>query len=139
MTQVENTIRFNQTQCMGGDIDVCPGTLVRAFLAITCQYNYVCFSLDFLPCWWSFLIVFAMTPSKMLPEPNYSQSLYLQPFYYPLQIAYMRPSSLYNRPCVAQWLERPLGVREAGVRSPTASHQRRKNWEVCASRLDAWH
>ncbi len=30
-------------------------------------------------------------------------------------------------PCVAQWLERPLGVREAGVRFPTASHQRRKN------------
>ncbi len=29
-------------------------------------------------------------------------------------------------PCVAQWLERPLGVREAGVRFPTASHQRRK-------------
>ncbi len=43
------------------------------------------------------------------------------------------------RPCVAQWLERPLGVRDAGVRSPTASHQRRKNWEVCASQLGAWH
>ncbi len=28
-----------------------------------------------------------------------------------------------DRPCVAQWLERPLGVREAGVQSPTASHQ----------------
>ncbi len=33
-----------------------------------------------------------------------------------------------NRPRVAQWLERPLGVREAGVRSPTALHKRRKNW-----------
>ncbi len=30
------------------------------------------------------------------------------------------------RPCVAQRLERPLGVREAWVRSSTASHQRRK-------------
>ncbi len=44
-----------------------------------------------------------------------------------------------HRPRVAQWLERPLGVREAGVRSPTASHQRRKNCEVCASQLGAWH
>ncbi len=44
-----------------------------------------------------------------------------------------------DRPCVAQWLERPLGVREAGVRFATASHQRRKNWEVCASQLGAWH
>ncbi len=32
-----------------------------------------------------------------------------------------------DRPRIAQWLERPLGVREAGVRSPTASHQRHKN------------
>ena len=24
--------------------------------------------------------------------------------------------------CIAQWLERPLRVRKAGVRSPTASH-----------------
>ncbi len=32
-------------------------------------------------------------------------------------------SIISHRPCVAQWLERPLGVREAGVRSPTASHQ----------------
>ncbi len=39
-----------------------------------------------------------------------------------------------NYPCVAQSLEHPLGVREAGVRSPTASHQRRKKWEVCAVR-----
>ncbi len=30
-------------------------------------------------------------------------------------------------------------VREPGVRSPTASHQRRKNWEVCAYQLGAWH
>ncbi len=44
-----------------------------------------------------------------------------------------------NCPYVAQWLERLLGVREAGVRSQTASHQRRKNWEVCASQLCAWH
>ncbi len=36
------------------------------------------------------------------------------------------PSASY-RPRVAQWLERPLGVREAGVRSLTASHQRCKN------------
>ncbi len=43
------------------------------------------------------------------------------------------------RPCIAQWLERPLGVQEAEIRSPTASHQRRKNWEVCASQLGAWH
>ncbi len=34
---------------------------------------------------------------------------------------------IYNRPRVAKWLERPLGVLEAGVPSPTASHQRRKN------------
>ncbi len=27
----------------------------------------------------------------------------------------------------------------AGVRFPTASHQRRKKWEVCASHLGAWH
>ncbi len=33
--------------------------------------------------------------------------------------------STLDRPHVAQWLEYPLGVREAGVRSPTASHQRR--------------
>ncbi len=44
-----------------------------------------------------------------------------------------------DRPCVAQWLERPLGAREAGVRSPTASHQRRKNWEVCAYQIGAGH
>ncbi len=45
-----------------------------------------------------------------------------------------------DRPCVAQWLERPLGVRETGVRSPTASHQIRQNWEVFfASQLGAWH
>ncbi len=36
-------------------------------------------------------------------------------------------------------LKHPLGVREAGVRSPTVSHQRRKNWEVCAAQLGAWH
>ncbi len=48
------------------------------------------------------------------------------------------PTPVY-RPCVAQSLERPLGVREAGVRSPTASHQRRKKWEVCASQLGASH
>ncbi len=45
----------------------------------------------------------------------------------------------WEGPSVAQWLQRPLGVREAGVRFPTASHQRRKNWEVCASQLGAWH
>ena len=45
----------------------------------------------------------------------------------------------FHRPCVAQWLERPPGVRGGGVRSPTASLQRRKNWEVCASQLGAWH
>ncbi len=33
------------------------------------------------------------------------------------------PGQESDRLCVAQWLERPLGVREAGVRSPTASHQ----------------
>ncbi len=33
------------------------------------------------------------------------------------------------------WLERPLRVREARVRSPTASHQRRKNGSLCFS---AW-
>ncbi len=43
------------------------------------------------------------------------------------------------RPRVGQGLDRPLGVREAGVRSPTASHQRREKWEVCASQLGAWH
>ncbi len=46
---------------------------------------------------------------------------------------------MFDRPCVAEWLERSLGVWEAGVRSPTASHQRRKNWEVCASQLGTWH
>ncbi len=30
------------------------------------------------------------------------------------------------------------GEGGAGVRIPTASHQRRKNWEVCASQLGAW-
>ncbi len=44
-----------------------------------------------------------------------------------------------NRTCIAQWLERPLGVQDASCRSPTASHQRRKKWEVCASQLGAWH
>ncbi len=34
-------------------------------------------------------------------------------------------SKTSHRPRVTQWLERPLEVREAGVRSPTASHQRR--------------
>ncbi len=42
---------------------------------------------------------------------------------------------LLYRPRRAQWLERPLGVWEAGVRSRTVSHQIRKNWEVCASQL----
>ncbi len=42
-------------------------------------------------------------------------------------------------PCVAQCLERPLGAWEAGVRSPTSAHQRRKNWKVCTSQLGAWH
>ena len=46
-------------------------------------------------------------------------------------------SHTMDRPCIAQWLGHPLGVREAGVRFPTASHQRRKNWEVCASQLGA--
>ncbi len=44
-----------------------------------------------------------------------------------------------DRHWVAQWLERPLGVLEAGVPSLTASHQRRKNWEVCASKLGVLH
>ncbi len=43
------------------------------------------------------------------------------------QIAIRFTLQLSDRPCVAQWLERSLGVREAGVRSPTVSHQRRKN------------
>ncbi len=43
--------------------------------------------------------------------------------------------TILDCPCVAQWLGRLLGVWEAGVRCPTASHQRRKNWEVCTSRL----
>ncbi len=46
-----------------------------------------------------------------------------------------RPNS--DRPRVAYWLERPLGVLVAGVRSPTRSHQRRKKWEVCPSQLGA--
>ncbi len=33
------------------------------------------------------------------------------------------------------WLERPLGVREAGVRSPTAAHQIHKSWKVCDCQL----
>ncbi len=37
------------------------------------------------------------------------------------------------------WLEHPLGLWEARVQSPTESHQRRKNWEVCASWLGTWH
>ncbi len=28
---------------------------------------------------------------------------------------------------------------QGGVRFPTASHQRRKKWEVCASQLGTWH
>ena len=44
-------------------------------------------------------------------------------------------SAKRDRPCIAQRLERPVGVWQAGVRSLTASHQRRKNWEVCASQL----
>ncbi len=53
-----------------------------------------------------------------------------------VNLYYMRdiPTGVH-RPRVAQWLERPLGVREAGVRSPTASHQRGKKWEVFASQL----
>ncbi len=45
-------------------------------------------------------------------------------------------------PPVTQWLERPLGVWEAGVRSATTSHQRRKKWEVLpfsAWRLATYH
>ncbi len=34
-------------------------------------------------------------------------------------------SEYIYRPRIAQWLEHLLGVREAGVRSPTASHQGR--------------
>ena len=44
-----------------------------------------------------------------------------------------------DRPCIAQWLERPLGVREVGVRSPIASHQRRnKNHRGLALWLTRW-
>ncbi len=42
---------------------------------------------------------------------------------------------LLYRPCVAQWLERPLGVREAGV-DPRPRHT--KDVKLGGLRFSAW-
>ena len=62
-------------------------------------------------------------------EDNISTTLCFYPPDYETRNTGIRDphKSFSHRPCVAQWLEHPLGVREVGVRSPTASHQRRKN------------
>ncbi len=70
---------------------------------------------------------------ELSPLGSFTHNLLIIPPYptlcYPLQFLY----SLWSPS-----LERPLSVREAGVWSPTASHHRCKNWEVCASQHGAW-
>ncbi len=72
---------------------------------------------------------FEVIESHRYPKPNVLPLDQHVPFF-SFRLMYL------DRPCVAQWLERPLGVREAGVRSPTASPQRRK--KMGGLRILAW-
>ncbi len=57
-------------------------------------------------------------------DPSQSKTCLLK---YSLTIVTHKFPTASYRPRVPQWLERPLGVWEVGIRSLTVSHQRRKN------------